>query len=120
MCRHEQWFTRRRWRGAMALALAAALAGACSAPGGRTDYVEGDSGAQSPGIAPDSSTARMLGPDSSSGGRTGRPGMAGDTTGARGMPAGSTDSATRAALDSAGRRGATRPDSATGVVKPPR
>lgn len=121
---NEQSSVHRRCRGGwMVVAAVAAVAVACDAPGGRTDYVEGDTGAAAPAAAPDSSTARMIGPDSGAGmgGRTGRPGMAGDTLGARGMPAGSTDSVTRAALDSGGRSSGTRgrPDSATGVVRPP-
>ena len=117
---NEQGPTRHRWGGWTAIAIAAAIATGCGAPGGRTDYVEGDSGA--PASAPDASTAKMIGPDSAAGrgGRTGARAMAGDTTGARGMPAGRTDSATQAALDRADslRRGG-RPDSATGVVRPP-
>ena len=107
-----------RWRAWMAVAAAAAIVAACDAPGGRTDYVEPDSGA--PASAPDASTAEMIGPDSGSGtgGRTGGRAMAGDTTAARGMPAGATDSATKAALDSAESRRRGRPDSVASAPPP--
>ena len=90
-------------------ALAACLAaGACGTEGGRTDYsADGDTGAASPGTAPDMSTAKMgEGPDSTLGvgGRTGAPGVAGDTLSSRGRPAGATDSLQRATADSARRR----------------
>jgi len=92
----------RHWLGAAA---AVAALAACT-EGGRSEYADdGDTGAAAPATSPDQSTARMIGPDSgpSPENRTGRPGMAGDTLGARGTPAGASDSATRAAVDSATR-----------------
>lgn len=64
------------------------LVGGC-AEGGRTEYVEPDSGSGIGGSTYDQSTARMVGPDSTlgTGGRTGERGVAGDTLGARGTPA---------------------------------
>ena len=96
-----------RWLGAAAVAALAA----CT-QGGRDEYSrDGDTGAAAPAASPDQSTAKMIGPDSAlgTGGRTGEPGVAGDTMGSRGAPAGSSDSATRARVDSAARRGQSPP-----------
>lgn len=94
----------RRWTGLAAMAVS--LAAAACTEGGRTEYgADGDTGQAAPAASPDNSTAQMQNRDSAlgAGGRTGRPGVAGDTLGSRDQAAGRSDSATRAAADSAGR-----------------